>query len=58
MLLVNTCTCDQSLSVMWRLKTFTFSTKTSERFNGRALMHVRQEIVPDTKNEGLISFDF
>ena len=44
---VTTCTCEQSLSSIKRLKAYTLSTIISERSNGIALMHVHQENVPD-----------
>ena len=46
---VTTCTCERSFSSMRRLKNYTRSTMVSERLNGIALMHVHQEIVPDTE---------
>ena len=45
---VTTCSCERSFSAMRRLKTYTRSTMSSERLNGVALMHVHQDIVPDT----------
>ena len=39
---VTTCTCEQSLSAMRRLKTYSRSTMISERLIGIALMHVHQ----------------
>ena len=44
---VTTCTFEQSLSSIKRLKAYTLSTIISERLNGIALMHVHQENVPD-----------
>ena len=46
---VTTCTCERSFSSMRRLKNYTRSTMVSERLNGIALMHVHQEIIPDTE---------
>ena len=46
---VTTCTCERLFSSMRRLKTYTRSTMISERLNGIALMHVHQEILPDTE---------
>ena len=45
---VTTCTCERSFFSIRRLKIYTCSTMVSERLNGIALMHVHQEIVPDT----------
>ena len=45
---VFTCSCERSFSSMRRLKKYTRSTMVSERLNGIALMHVHQEIIPDT----------
>ena len=44
---VTTCTHEKSFSAMRRLKSHARSTMVSKRLNGIALMHVRQEIVPD-----------
>ena len=46
---VTTCTCKRSFSSMRRLKNYTRSTMVSESLNGIALMHVHQEIIPDTE---------
>ena len=46
---VTTCTCERSFSSMRRLKNYTRSTMVSESLNGIALMHVHQEIIPDTE---------
>ena len=46
---VTTCTCERSFSSMRRLKNYTRSTMVSEKLNGIALMHVHQEIIPDTE---------
>ena len=46
---VTTCTCEISFSSMRRLKNYTRSTMVSEGLNGIALMHVHQEIIPDTE---------
>ena len=44
---VTTCTHEKSFSAMRRLKSHARSTMVSKRLNGIALMHVREEIVPD-----------
>ena len=46
---VTTCTCETSFSSMRRLKNYTRSTMVSERLNAIAVMHVHQEIIPDTE---------
>ena len=46
---VTTCICERSFSSMRRLKNYTYSTMVAERLNGIALMHVHQEIIPDTQ---------
>ena len=48
-LLVTTRTCERSFFSMRRLKNYTRSTMISERLNEIALMHVHQEIIPDTE---------
>lgn len=44
---VTTYTCEQSFSSMKTLNTYTRSTMISVRVNGRALMRVQKETVPD-----------
>ena len=46
---VTKCTCEWSFYSVRRFKTHTHSTTISERLNGIALIHVHQEIVPDTE---------
>ena len=44
---VTTCTCERSFSFTRRLNTYTRSTMISVRVNGRALMRVQKETVPN-----------
>ena len=46
---VTSCECERSFSAMRRLKDYTRSTMTSDRFNGLAMMYIHQEIVPDVE---------
>ena len=45
---VTTCTCERSISVLRRLKTYLRSTMTANRMNGLALLHVHRDIEVDT----------
>ena len=42
---------------MWKLKTYIFSAKISERLNGIALMYDLQEILPDKEKESNLCSD-
>ncbi|XP_065650483.1 52 kDa repressor of the inhibitor of the protein kinase-like [Hydra vulgaris] len=44
---VTTCTCERSISVIRRLKTYLRNTMPQNRFNSLALMHVHQDISID-----------
>ncbi|XP_065683294.1 52 kDa repressor of the inhibitor of the protein kinase-like [Hydra vulgaris] len=44
---VTTCTCERSISVIRRLKTYLRNTMSQNRFNSLALMHVHQDISID-----------
>ncbi|XP_047141338.1 52 kDa repressor of the inhibitor of the protein kinase-like [Hydra vulgaris] len=44
---VATCTCERSISVIRRLKTYLRNTMSQNRFNSHALMHVHQDISID-----------
>ena len=48
-LLVTSCECERSVSVMRRLKDYTRNTMVEERLNGLAMMEIHQDIEPSVQ---------